>query len=316
MWYELGIALVVVGSIFCGLGFNLVKRSSFTESDKPFYCRKWLILGVFLSTVVSTGLDLVSYALVPLTVIAPLGGVSIVAATAFAVLGLSGVRESLTVLKVLGVLLVTSGIVLVSVFGPRPPSTVLNVDDILENFVALPFVVYQSVAFAVLTVVFGLLWTESVPALSIKRSAAAAFASGFMSGICQSLIKLFASTIAELAIGESSHPWRNTVFWFAALELAVSGVCLFVLMKVAVESTELSLGTSLYTVAIIFGTIVASMALYGDFDAGYSQSDLAGFVSGVTLIILAIVILVEQRGDKQKQLLRAEKVTQMDEIIE
>jgi len=312
MWYELGIALVIVGSIVGGLGFNLIKRSSVKETKQPFYCRKWLVLGVFLSTVVNTGLDLVSYALVPLTAIAPLGGVSIVASTLFAVLGVSGVRESATLLKALGVLLVTSGIVLVAVFGPRPPSTVLNVQTILDNFLAPPFVVYQSVAFAVLVVVLALLSTETVPVLSIRRSAIAALAAGFMSGLCQSLIKLFASTIAELAIGESSHPWSNTVFWFAAVELAVSGVCLFVLMKIAVESTELSIGTSLYTVAVIFGTIGASMLLYGDFEVGYSQTDLVCFVLGVTLILIAIIILVEERERRPL----SEMVTQVDEIIE
>ena len=294
MWlYEVGIALVLLGSIASGYGFNLIKRSSLQEADLPFYKRRLLLAGLLLSSVVSSVLDVVSYAIVPLTVIAPLGGASILSATFFASIGLSGAKERLTPLKTLGVLLVVGGIAIVAVVGPRPDDEVEDLKDAFDGYASVPFLIYQLVTCAALAAIFTSLAMNILPMYTISRVVLCALTAGLASGLCQALIKLFATCLFEVLVRQA-QPWTNPLFVLAILELAATGLLLFVLVKTTIESSELSLGSSLYAVFVMGATIASGASFYNDFQY---ISVLAGvvFAVGVVCVVVGIVVLWRQR---------------------
>lgn len=289
MWYEIGIGLVVLGSVSGGLGFNLISKSSRTEVDQPLWRRPLLATGLFLSTVVNTAMDLISYALVPLSTIAPLGGVAIVAAAGFSALGISGEKEPITKAKVLGIGCVVSGIAAVSVFGPRPASTILDVGAAFHAFAAPPFFTYNITTLCALCAVFIGVGGDLLPEFSIVRTVLCSIVAGMSSAVCQSLIKLMATCLADYSV-HHGRPWRQPLFPLTLFELAVVGGMLFVLIKLTIENADLAFGTSMYTVAVMIFTIVAGSDFYGEFE-DIADGNLAAFCVGVVVITAGIVVL-------------------------
>lgn len=88
-----GIILATIGAVTSGIGMNLMKASSKLEVDRPWYCRPRLLIGVSLAAWINTSLDSVAFALAPLSIIAPIGGVTIVASVLFARIGLAVSHE-------------------------------------------------------------------------------------------------------------------------------------------------------------------------------------------------------------------------------
>jgi hypothetical protein len=319
-WYWLGVVLVVVGSISGGFGMNLIKRSSRFEAHLPPHKRKFLLIGLFLSTVVNTCFDLVSFALTPLSVIAPLGGIAIVAAAAFAALGVSGEQEPLSQPKLIGTALVVVGISLAASFGPRPPSVILNVDDVFRDFASQSFEVYQLFTIAALAFVFMGMATDIFPEFSPRRTFAVATAGGLASGLCQALIKFFA-TCGAAAVFDGATPWHRPFFVVAVVELVATAIMLFLLLKCCLESSELTLATSLYTVSVIVFTVVAGIAFYHEFDMHTESTSIWGFSIGIITIIIGIAIQVthQPKQDKPRPIPQMEEPSpteKLDEIIE
>lgn len=310
VWYAVGIALVVLGSVSGGLGMNLIKRSSRFERDLPLIKRKCLLWGLFLSTVFNTCLDVVSFALTPLSVIAPLGGVAIVAATAFEAVGTSGERDCPSRSRLAGTALVVLGIALAASFGPRPSSVVLVVDDVFRHYQAAPFAAYQLMTVTALTAVFLGMAADALPEFSLRRTFAVAAAGGMASGLCQSLIKLFATCAAAAAVDRAA-PWSRLAFWLALLELATIGALLFLLLKFCMENSELTLSSSLYTVSVMLFTVLAGSAFYREFEAQTGGTSIVGFCFGLATIVAGIATLVLLRPEHRMP--QPKRVSQSDE---
>ena len=162
-----------------------------------------------------------------LTVIAPLGGASILSATFFASIGLSGAKERLTPLKTLGVLLVVGGIAIVAVVGPRPDGEVEDLEDAFDGYASVPFLIYQLVTCAALAAIFTSLAMNILPMYTISRVVLCALTAGLASGLCQALIKLFATCLFEVLVRQA-QPWTNPLFVLAGVVFAVGVVCVVV----------------------------------------------------------------------------------------
>jgi hypothetical protein len=289
-WYALGVALVIVGAISGGFGMNLIKASSKLEIALPWYYRKRLMLGLFLSTVFNTCLDLVSFALTPLSVIAPLGGVSIIAACIFSSYGVGGSNEIFTKFKTVGIAMVVVGIGLVAAFGPRPKSTVLDVETLFVDFTATPFCAYQIVTLLVLSIISITFALELMPHGSLLMTMVAAFSGGLASGLCQSLIKLFAACVADFTV-HSNYSWiHNPLFTLAVVELACTGILLFILLKTTIESgPNISVSTTYYSVCVMLSTIAAGAALYRELGNFGSPWQFSLFFLGIGLVLKGVV---------------------------
>ena len=289
-WYALGIALVIIGAVSGGLGINLIKHSSKSEGGLRWYRRPKLMTGLFLSTVFNTSLDLISFALTPLTVIAPLGGVSIIAACVFSAYGYGGSPEAFSKFKKIGIGMVVAGIGFVAAFGPRPRTVVLNVEDLLYDFVAIPFFAYQIVTLSVLSITSIIFAFETLPNGSLSRTMVAAFAGGLASGLCQSLIKLFATCVADFTI-HNNYEWiHNPLFTLAIVELVFTGILLFILLKTTIESgPNVSVSTTYYSVCVMLCTIAAGTAFYRELQLFGSPWQFSLFCVGIALVLSGVV---------------------------
>lgn len=307
-WYAVGILLVVAGSVSGGLGMNFIKRSALLETHLPAHKRKFLLVGLFLSTIFNTCLDLISFALTPLSVIAPLGGVAIVAAAVFEALGVSGERTTLSRSRMAGTALVVVGIALSASFGPRPASVVLSVDSVFRNFQATPFQIYQLTTATALTFVFLGMGIDLLPEFSLRRTFAVALAGGMASGLCQALIKLFATCAAAVAL-DGAAPWQEPMFLIALSELAATGIMLFLLLKCCMENSEITLSSSLYTVSVMVFTVAAGSAFYREFEIRAQGTSILGFSVGIATIITGIGTLVFFRPNQPKRLSQKEETS-------
>jgi uncharacterized membrane protein len=82
-----GIVLATIGAFVSGLGMVLMRASGRYEKHLPWYKRPKLGIGVLLMAFVNTALDTMAMAVAPLAVVAPIGGITIVATVLYARMG-------------------------------------------------------------------------------------------------------------------------------------------------------------------------------------------------------------------------------------
>ena len=114
MGMALGMTLVVVGALSKTLGFQFWHYSHERESDRPIYCRKYWWVGLFFDMVVLLACDSFSYALLPLSFIAPFAGLSILFNAVLCHYGLIGVYEPLTAHELTISCIIVIGILMVA----------------------------------------------------------------------------------------------------------------------------------------------------------------------------------------------------------
>lgn len=295
-----GIALATVGSFTSGMGLNLMKASSRLERHKPLWRRyRWLV-GVSLACWVNASLDVVAFALAPLAVIAPIGGVTIVASVLFARMGCAGEREFVSLTQWLAIFAVVGGVAIVDVFGPHP-DPVLNTTAVLQHFHEPPFMLYQLAAFSVVGVMYAGLWTGRLGGPSLETTLVSALAGGMCSGITQTMMKAMATCAAAWVV-DGTLPFRHVEFWIAVVELVVVALILLHTLNVCIASANLALSTPLYQVCVITFAIVAGCAFYGDLELA-TRAEIFMFALGVVSVFIGLGALILRRAPAREQLL-------------
>ena len=119
-----GVPLIVLGCAASAVGLALMKRSGEVEAHVPPY-RAWRwLLGFCCLAFLQTFCDAASLSMLPLAVVAPFAGLTIVFSLALAVSGLlSSERESLSNWDVGGAVAVLVGVTCVSLASPHESST-------------------------------------------------------------------------------------------------------------------------------------------------------------------------------------------------
>ena len=92
----LGLFLAVLGVLSNSLAMNLFKASSSLEVDQPWYLRKRLLLATFLGVFLNATLAGVAFTMTPLSLIAPLQGLTIAVVVLFAAAGVGGHYETVS----------------------------------------------------------------------------------------------------------------------------------------------------------------------------------------------------------------------------
>ena len=284
-----GIGLAIVGAITSGLGMNLMRASSRHESEHPLYCRRRFLLGVAMACCINAVLDSVAFAVAPLSVIAPIGGLTIVSSTVAAHLGCCDEREFVTRHQALPILLIVIGVAVVSVYGPRPVPS-FDVIELLRNLVRPEFLLYSAATAATLALTHIGLHMKWMRTDWIGTTICTAVASGMCSGITQVLLKLMAICIARF-MATGFVPWGQPLFFLAATELATVALLLLRSMNVCLSSAPLCVAASLYQTNVILWTIVASNAFYDDLQEVHS-TQMRWFMGGAMLVLSGLTSLV------------------------
>ena len=297
----IGIALACVGATTAGIGMNLIKASGRYESHRPLYKRWRFLLGVSTVFVINGGLDSLAFALAPLAVIAPIGGLTIVTSALVANSGITGSVERLNGLQWLIIFVITGGVAAVVCFGPKPAAE-LNNEEALQNFTETPFVVYQLSTVGVVLCTYSLLILKLAPPCTYRRTICTGVAAGMCSGITQSMLKIIAVTGVEF-VTTGVLDWKNVMLWMAVVELAIAAMVLLHMLNLCLASAPVSIATSMYQTAMILMTVCAGIALYHDLTPDTNPSEIGTFVTAVVFVITGVGVLMKTRQPPHETLL-------------
>ena len=299
-----GIGLATIGACTSGLGMNLMKSSKQLERDRPWWKRPRLLVGISLACWVNSILDTVAFALAPLSIIAPLGGLTIVASVLLARLGCAGKREDVTTLQWVCIWIVVSGVAVIDIYGPRP-EPVLNTTYVLDRYHESGWITYQLATLVVVASTYVGIYMGKLGGPDLETTIATAVSGGMASGITQNLMKLLA-TVAAAFMLTGELPFGHPDFYCAIAELIVVAVLLLHLLNMCIGSAAMSLATPLYLVCVITFTITASCAFYGDLDV-VTRFELLMFSIGVAMVLGGLLVLILKRDTSRDQRLLATK---------
>ena len=303
VYFYFGLLSVFVGSVFSAVGMNLLKASSKLEKMRRLHHRWRFWLGIFLTSVVNTSLDAYAFAFVPVSVIAPFGGVCVVTSALIAYKGCITERELLDRLQWMCLLAIMGGVCLVGTFGPRP-LPVTNATIILEGFEKPSFVVYQAVWGGTNLCAFALRFFRILKVQTLKETLLFGVSAGMSSGVTQCLMKALASmTAGEALVGNSDNvldnlPYKTLQFWRAILQLALAGALLLYAMNICICSTDVGVSNAVYQSSLIIASIAAGSAFYGDLDDS-SSLYLSLFLFGIALVIFGVSLLLTRHSYNQ-----------------
>ena len=257
---------------------NLIRASSVTaEARRKWYCRPRLLVGAALATFINTLLDTVAFALSPLAIIAPIGGVTLVVSVLFARTGCAGV-EPVSLTQWLAIALILSGVLVVDVYGPQPPP-VLNTTVVLSHFHSSSFELYQTVTcFAVVTMYACMALRCRVRPVGVTAAVTSAAVAGLCSGLCQTMLKVLA-TVTGAYLLHGTVPFGQLEFWQAMLELCGVALVLFHMLKICMGAASMALSSSLYQSSVMLFTIACSSSFLGELRVA-SPGELALFLLG------------------------------------
>lgn len=295
----LGLALATIGAFTSGLGMNLMKASARFEKDLPWYRRPKLIVGMSLASFINTSLDCVAFALTPLSLIAPLGGVTIVASVFFARMGVghSGEREYVSAAQWMAIFLVVGGVGVVDSFGPHP-DPVLNTTQVLDHFHQTPWALYELVTAVAVLATYGGLFLGRLGGENLATVISAAVTAGLCSGVTQSMMKVMATTAGAWWVS-GTLPFGYSEFWTALVSLVTVAAILMHLLNLCLSSANLTLATPLYQVCTLVCTITASCAFYGELD-DVSPIERFLFGLGVLSVLSGLGVLVLTREQRRE----------------
>ena len=293
-----GIALATIGAITSAFGMNLMKASKSLERNRPWYRRTRFLIGVSLACWINTALDVVAFALTPLALIAPIGGVTIVASVLFARMGCAGEKEYVVWQQWVAILCVVTGVSVVAVCGPHP-EPILNQTEVLQHYHNAPFLIYQAGAWTAIVATFLGIKLKKVGQPGLETTVVTAATAGLCSGLTQTMMKVLAICVADFAITHHT-PFLIPEFWLTIIELVAVAFILLYMLNMCLASAPLSLATPLYTVSVILFTIVAGTAFYGDLEVA-TKYELILFTLGVALVIVGMGVLVAWRESSNDQ---------------
>ena len=134
----IGFGFATARSVSSAVAMTLIRSTGVAETTLPYYEQPRWLLGTFMLTVLNPFLDAGAYALAPLALTAPLGGLTLLISVLMARTGFVGVKETPTVAQWMFFLGICASIGMSSAAGPHD-----NVDDDLlvidARFTHVPF---------------------------------------------------------------------------------------------------------------------------------------------------------------------------------
>jgi hypothetical protein len=260
-----GVCLVCLGCLCAATGLTLMKSSTVHEGEKPFCLRwRWLIGFSFLG-ILTTVIDVYVLGILPLSVVAPFAGLTIVFALCIARTGLLADVETVSRSDMAGSGLIILGVTLVSVFGPHESHGVTE-DMIMADFQKPFFAVFAGASLLTVAVWVLLLLLPPLRACclhdaSLLATALSAYSAAVCGALCQLFVKVVAVTLHTTGgdfTGPDS-PWRSLPPYFAFVGLAVCAPLQLYLLDTALTGSAVSYAVPVYQALLIFLTTAAGL---------------------------------------------------------
>ncbi|EOD19841.1 hypothetical protein EMIHUDRAFT_458663 [Emiliania huxleyi CCMP1516] len=238
---SLGVGLAALSALISTFALLIMKHSADVEKGLPLrpsckhpWRKRWWI-GFIMNTGSELGISTFALMFVPMTVIAPVNGSAVIFSALVARLGwvsdriyrITQVREYLSYLEWLALLIAVTGIVLCAVFGPSPENT-LPLPEVQEQFSGAPFL-------------------------------ALAIPAGVYVVLCVAIL------VITTAVEDPPKAAELWVTWLALGVLVASAPTQLWLLNWALGSGKASFTVPLYTVMIISTNIVLGGLLFDEF---------------------------------------------------
>lgn len=298
----LGFGLALIGSISAAAGMNLMKASDVLERGLPFHRKRRMLLGVGMGVAINAALDTIAFALAPLSLMAPLAGVSIVTSVLLAVAGFGGIKEEVSWLQVFFIFVVLCGVTIASAFGPHPEAD-LDLSSTYDHFMEPRFFYFFMSAVTGLTLWFTVWFVPAFERIrpgrySLATTIFGGIGAGVASAQTQMLLKVISTAIR--AYLEAGTPFTKypMVLVCAGMLPAFAASQLY-LLNSTLASCEVSLSVPVYASSIILASVASGALFFHEF-ATASDFDLAVFSGGTALVVLGLSGLTRLRGKQQQ----------------
>ena len=160
----LGVALVIYGCWNSAMGMAFIKQSSDVERDRRCICRPRFWIGTLILLGNSAVVDLITFSLLPISMIAPFAGLTIVFSLIIASTGCLGPKETITLTDAMHISLVLIGVTVVSLFGPQSGVAEVRYEQIMSEFKSAGFILYAAINLGIVS-----LWVVFTCVPSLKR---------------------------------------------------------------------------------------------------------------------------------------------------
>lgn len=302
----MGLAFAVASTLLTNVGILFQKLSADTEADKPL-CSRWRFwLGFTLNLGSEAGLTTAALALAPMSVIAPLGGLSVVFNALLARFGvLPGIREEMSRRDWASTACILVGVVAVAYCGPAgvDPATynATLVADLPAAFAQPVFVGYAAVSVAIVLAWLAL-WKGGAcvgalrPYTPRADSQAAAFGSSLTAALCAGFSTVFLKVLA-LALSEylSARRLPGPVVPICGAALLVCAPLQLYLLNMTLASGTASFTIPLYLSLTMILTSACGGVLFSEFTIVLERAPrplyLCGYLCAVVVVLLGLVAL-------------------------
>jgi len=334
--YGVGCLLVVISNFSTSIAFLLWRASGLQEKELPFLKRWRWWLGFLLLVPVLVLENVLSYALLPQSVISCFSGLSIVfTALIVHLLSTKSIRESpwchtcITLCDVqehlewpdwLAIFGVLGGTTLISVYnGLTDDSSVLTLAKSADQVESSGTIVFAAFAW-----VLGISCSSMVLFKTPERCASSsgdtllylAILMAFAAAMCAAVSVATLRVISSAAYEVSEHGWDVTTswpgscVWYAALGLAIDIPMQYFLLQATLTSAPLAIGVPAYQSFVVLTGVIANYVIWGDINLDVTSSASATSLAvavdiiSLSLVIAGLVALchrTQKRQHEQKQ---------------
>ena len=294
-----GFQLGVVGSVSSAIGLNLIRASNVLDSPTTALFKRWrFLLGILFANVLTSVLDTIALSLAPLSVLAPLGALTVVLSLAVAHVGACGLTEPLNRSHLAPVSLIVFGIVIITMVGAKP-----EVDLTMEHITATPgtvlfFVASGSAIFSWLVRLLGGnlarrffgIEGRSTPTTMALCSALTA---GLAAANAKTMMKFLSTDVRARASGlEGAMSMHGVVL--ASIGLPIFAVLQIYLLNVALRTGRIVLSVPTYMSSTITASMLAGACVFDDMREIHDDWRLWTIATSMAGLIIGIFTLALQ----------------------
>ena len=288
-----GFGFATARSVSSAVAMTLIRSSSVSESPLPYYLQTRWLLGTLMLTVLNPFLDAGAYALAPLALIAPLGGLTLLISVLMARFGFAGVQETPTLVQWMFFVGICASIGMSSAAGPHENvNTDLLVID--ARFTQAPFWPWYVLTIGILS-----FWTTLSAQLRNRHCDEAytkqvALTDSAMAGLAGAHAAMLFKLILYAA-----HIYRSGAYTLHAIRslpsIAVSvwtGIPVVVaqlyLLNAALSRTSICLGVPVYLSVFSLLTMANGCLLFHEID-GLGPTRVALYFGGSALCLVCVI---------------------------
>ncbi|NWH29501.1 NPAL2 protein, partial [Chloropsis hardwickii] len=288
-----GVLLAAASNFLISVSLNIQKcahlRLVCQAEQKPHYTSKLWWCGITLLSLGEAG-NFTAYGFAPVTLVAPLGCVSVIGSVFISVLFL---RKTIRTADILGGTLTITGIYLLVTFAPNVPQE-LTARQVQNYLVSWPFLVY-----AVLEVLVFCILLYFYKRKSVKHIVVLLMMVALLASLNVIAVKAVSSMIALSVKGKMQL--ASSIFYIMSILMAAS--CAFQI-KFLNQAMHLYEATAVVPINFVFFTtsaIISGVIFYREFQSAALLSVFM-FLFGCLLSFLGVIIIARNKKEEHLQI--------------